>query len=67
MKITIKNLEIEISPEEIKYLQIDRQIDKMANEIKRENKKTAEDIKRIDKEIKETEEYIKNERKKIGF
>ena len=67
MKIVIKNLEIEISPDEIKYLQIDRQIDKMANEIKRENLETEQEIKKIDKEIKETEEYIKNERKKIGF
>ena len=65
MKIVIKNLEIEISPEELKYLQIDKQIDEMANEIKRENKKTEEEIKRIEGEIKETEEYIKNNR--IGF
>lgn len=65
MKITIRNLEIEISPEELKYLQIDHQIDQMANEIKRENLETEQEIKKIDKEIKETEEYIKNNR--IGF
>jgi len=58
MKIVIKNLEIEISPDEIKYLQIDRQIDKMANEIKGENEKTEKDIKKIEEEIKNT---------KIGF
>ena len=51
MKIVIRNLEIEISPKEIKYLQqIDKQIDKIDTEIK---------------EKKETEKEI--EKNKIGF
>jgi len=62
MKITIRNLEIEISPEEIKYLQIDKQIDKIATEIKKENKETEKQIEKIEKA--ETKEEPKN---KIGF
>lgn len=64
MKIVIKNLEIEISPDEIKYLQ-------MANEIKRENEINRKRYKKNrggDKENKrenEKEEEIKNT--KIGF
>lgn len=52
MKIIIKNLEIEISPEEFKYLQNGNRIEKIEKEIKKENKETEKEIEKIEKENK---------------
>ena len=60
MRITIKNLEIFISPEELKALQNEKPA-----EIKKENKATEASVKKTEEENKKTEGKIINN--KIGF
>ena len=60
MKITIRNLEIEISPEELRVLQNNNNGQNTKKEIEDEKDEKL-------KEIKKEDEKIKEENKKIGF
>jgi peptidoglycan hydrolase CwlO-like protein len=58
-KPLIKNLEIEISSEELCVLQTNEKIEKLGKEIKKENAETEKQIEEIEKEIEKTKEEIK--------